>query len=329
MDHSTEYDYFWSDAKLAANTYFKKFIEEKHQSMSCTYESYLTEHLTENEFCLEDIKEFAAAVSEDLLNLACSQVIIKNDDEPKSVTSPCCYLPIEKRSTLMKEMQKLFISRLPRENMVYECPYEGTHTKGSIRHTDNYFKADCNINILKNSYLEQLSINDSCPICIEEYEEGGNICQISCGHSLHFGCAAEWIGKRPVCPLCLKQVRTVMSTSIKLEYKGGNTVDVNITTDHFVGNNLELLIDNDFNESDFNEADSSDDDLSETDISEADISEADFSEDDDVNDANNYVRDDDDDNIADIATTIMTMSLLVGTIFLFIFDLNSLRLYFL
>ncbi|ESO08585.1 hypothetical protein HELRODRAFT_153082, partial [Helobdella robusta] len=54
---------------------------------------------------------------------------------------------------------------------------------------------------------EQLSINDSCPICTDEYEEGDYIWEISCGHSLHLGCAAEWIGKRPVCPLCLQEVR--------------------------------------------------------------------------------------------------------------------------
>lgn len=59
-----------------------------------------------------------------------------------------------------------------------------------------------------------LASDDPCPICMEEYVHGENVCVFLCNHEFHVGCAMEAVrsqfegtGEMPNCPLCRTPVK--------------------------------------------------------------------------------------------------------------------------
>jgi hypothetical protein len=53
----------------------------------------------------------------------------------------------------------------------------------------------------------QFPSGSSCPICLDEYREGDEICRslnVECGHVYHHHCITEWIlrGEHAECPMC-------------------------------------------------------------------------------------------------------------------------------
>ncbi|KAG9455747.1 hypothetical protein H6P81_000255 [Aristolochia fimbriata] len=45
-------------------------------------------------------------------------------------------------------------------------------------------------------------IDDSCPICMDDFLAGDEIGHTECGHSFHFRCIARWICDSLFCPMC-------------------------------------------------------------------------------------------------------------------------------
>mmetsp|Transcript_9272 Transcript_9272/g.10244 ORF Transcript_9272/g.10244 Transcript_9272/m.10244 type:complete len:358 (-) Transcript_9272:58-1131(-) len=46
----------------------------------------------------------------------------------------------------------------------------------------------------------------SCPICLEDYEEGESLRQLPCYHMFHTECIIPWLERHSVCPLCKADV---------------------------------------------------------------------------------------------------------------------------
>ena len=60
----------------------------------------------------------------------------------------------------------------------------------------------------KEEKFEQNKTNDSCVICLDNFEENKHIVSLICGHSFHKGCLIKWINRKRTCPLCLVRVLT-------------------------------------------------------------------------------------------------------------------------
>ena len=45
-------------------------------------------------------------------------------------------------------------------------------------------------------------IEQSCPICMEPYENDETISILSCGHQFKHLCLQTWLEKNPRCPMC-------------------------------------------------------------------------------------------------------------------------------
>jgi hypothetical protein len=55
---------------------------------------------------------------------------------------------------------------------------------------------------------------DSCPICLEDFEEGDQLRGLSCGHYFHLPCVDPWLTtKNAVCPMC-KHILYVMPSPV-------------------------------------------------------------------------------------------------------------------
>lgn len=47
---------------------------------------------------------------------------------------------------------------------------------------------------------------DQCSICMESVDAEENVAKLACGHAYHQSCLTKWMRKRPVCPLCIRDV---------------------------------------------------------------------------------------------------------------------------
>lgn len=58
--------------------------------------------------------------------------------------------------------------------------------------------------------VEELQVppNETCPICLDEFEPSESLNHLACGHWYHIGCIQPWLQHRsPCCPLCKVDVR--------------------------------------------------------------------------------------------------------------------------
>tara|TARA_B100001123_G_C15342604_1_gene1035609 strand:- start:5636 stop:6079 length:444 start_codon:yes stop_codon:yes gene_type:complete len=57
--------------------------------------------------------------------------------------------------------------------------------------------------ILRRQKIEDEQIlNEKCVICLEDYQNDGEITILPCNHSFHYKCMYQWIQKERSCPLC-------------------------------------------------------------------------------------------------------------------------------
>lgn len=42
----------------------------------------------------------------------------------------------------------------------------------------------------------------TCTMCFEEYDEASQLMILPCFHRFHWACVADWLKKRPECPIC-------------------------------------------------------------------------------------------------------------------------------
>lgn len=68
-------------------------------------------------------------------------------------------------------------------------------------------------------YRQRVPHNETCPVCIEEFMYGSEICQLHCGHCYHPVCIIPWLQARsPLCPLCNIDVRVSMIEAEELAF---------------------------------------------------------------------------------------------------------------
>lgn len=53
---------------------------------------------------------------------------------------------------------------------------------------------------------KKLSGQDSCPICLVDYEHNDNGVVLPCQHGFHEQCIKEWTNNHPTCPICRLQL---------------------------------------------------------------------------------------------------------------------------
>ncbi|CAN0533594.1 unnamed protein product, partial [Ectocarpus sp. 12 AP-2014] len=41
-----------------------------------------------------------------------------------------------------------------------------------------------------------------CSVCLDDYEEGDELLQVTCGHAFHRACIDHWLKAHRVCPCC-------------------------------------------------------------------------------------------------------------------------------
>ncbi len=59
-------------------------------------------------------------------------------------------------------------------------------------------------------------MNDSCPVCLDEFNQGEVINELPCGHCFHIACIHPWLQYRsPCCPLCKMDVREEYKASVR------------------------------------------------------------------------------------------------------------------
>lgn len=61
-------------------------------------------------------------------------------------------------------------------------------------------------NTIVKNFSEWLGIDNSCPICMEDYAETDPITKLNCGHYFHQACINEWLKKSSLCPYCRHKV---------------------------------------------------------------------------------------------------------------------------
>lgn len=70
-----------------------------------------------------------------------------------------------------------------------------------------------------DDYRQRVPHNETCPVCIEEFVYGAEICQLHCGHCYHPVCIIPWLQARsPLCPLCNIDVRVSMIEAEELAF---------------------------------------------------------------------------------------------------------------
>ena len=56
-----------------------------------------------------------------------------------------------------------------------------------------------------NSTPEELTMNNTCTICLEELGER-NTTTLECGHSFHYRCIFQWNTQHNSCPFCRQPI---------------------------------------------------------------------------------------------------------------------------
>lgn len=60
--------------------------------------------------------------------------------------------------------------------------------------------------------------NKSCPICLEEFEDGDELTELPCGHFYHPSCITPWLMNRsPCCPLCKIDTRVGPANALLIQ----------------------------------------------------------------------------------------------------------------
>lgn len=60
--------------------------------------------------------------------------------------------------------------------------------------------------VIEHPSLEGDAQQDTCVVCLSDFETGECLRQLPCRHKFHRGCIDDWLSRRKVCPLCLQDV---------------------------------------------------------------------------------------------------------------------------
>eukprot|EP00511_Aplanochytrium_stocchinoi_P007772 CAMPEP_0204846150 /NCGR_PEP_ID=MMETSP1347-20130617/1769_1 /ASSEMBLY_ACC=CAM_ASM_000690 /TAXON_ID=215587 /ORGANISM="Aplanochytrium stocchinoi, Strain GSBS06" /LENGTH=354 /DNA_ID=CAMNT_0051986599 /DNA_START=458 /DNA_END=1522 /DNA_ORIENTATION=+ len=84
-------------------------------------------------------------------------------------------------------------------------------------------------NISNNLELDE-AVDQTCPICLEVFENGDEYYEIKCGHLLHKDCLIQWTIKKNECPMCRGMIAS------ELEPPAPSATDASTNTASGLGN---------------------------------------------------------------------------------------------
>ena len=62
-------------------------------------------------------------------------------------------------------------------------------------------------------------INDTCSICMVQYEDGEEVYETSCLHKFHCLCVERWFGVEKSCPECRTAIQIQENSSLEASIK--------------------------------------------------------------------------------------------------------------
>lgn len=72
-----------------------------------------------------------------------------------------------------------------------------------------------------------LEEEETCPICLVEYEDGDEVRTLSCGHDFHKGCVDEWLSGHTSCPGCRQNFSNSTSDTIPTDANENDLAEEN------------------------------------------------------------------------------------------------------
>lgn len=60
--------------------------------------------------------------------------------------------------------------------------------------------------VLKGKIYNSQTIDTSCPICLENFEEWDSVLFMSCRHVFHKNCIVNWMKDHSTCPMCVRKI---------------------------------------------------------------------------------------------------------------------------
>lgn len=58
--------------------------------------------------------------------------------------------------------------------------------------------------LLEGKKYDSQTIDTSCPICLQHFEQWDSVFLMSCRHVFHKDCIMNWLKVHPRCPMCLR-----------------------------------------------------------------------------------------------------------------------------
>jgi len=107
-------------------------------------------------------------------------------------------------------LMSVFFALLASVGCVLTClqagvfPTNGQHVFGSKRRMTK--EQVLKLPVVNYGDGEKGTQQTSCPICLEEYEDGECLRQLPCCHEFHTECIIPWLERHSICPLCKAEV---------------------------------------------------------------------------------------------------------------------------
>ncbi|ESO04456.1 hypothetical protein HELRODRAFT_172843 [Helobdella robusta] len=208
--------------------YTKMFLDKLRFERLRLSVKTLRENVSDHQLSSEDMFDFAT-------DMASKVGII----EKKKWVRNFKELPLQKQYEMMKTLQDTFYNSLPKESSTKIEPYRNNFFEGNIIHTDVYYIASANIRKYILPYVKGWFLNETCPICLENFQEGSFLLQFPCQHSLHSSCFTSLDDSQDncrhlKCPLCRNEFWIYVTREIDVVKKsnvGGRlTMDIYLKT---------------------------------------------------------------------------------------------------
>lgn len=130
-------------------------------------------------------------------------------------------------SFLLESLANDFLPGLPNPALIERLQYEL-----AIRRSEEDYKLEkknIDLNITYEPYTKADSQEDSCTICLVEFEDGDEVCDIECKHLFHKDCIVEWGKVKPECAICRKEIPHTIN---EMPTTNNQEEQENITTDN-------------------------------------------------------------------------------------------------
>jgi len=71
----------------------------------------------------------------------------------------------------------------------------------------------------KDKICKDEYINETCSICLDDFDNINNIKKTKCNHIFHKKCIKKWTSYKSKCPICRGKLKTTLKNKIKNKYR--------------------------------------------------------------------------------------------------------------